>query len=391
MSRFEDMVAGLQQDTEIPLDVWTKYTKTLEALPERGYAKSRTKAYRTETCNGIRYDRVQERCRTRRRCWPVAAAAILAVGAVSASAAYLQWSRSLSDGLQATDTQKQLLEENQMAAFLDQSVTQNGVTVTAQQSIVDNQYAYLSFKVEGYTPEADLQPGFADVEVTVGDEEDASSSGYSGYTSSFYDGLVAGADGIAVHTDGTPVSEDDFYRYIQEDGSLEYEILLMNDQKGYFLNQPVHVEFRDLGTYPGKAEAVTAEVEGTWSFDWTLQGSDEMTTYKLNAPLEDHQTTVLEAEISPISFRITYDFPKQEAAEPPYFTGVQLKDGTIYTGINGAGYEGYSNENPNIYESTGAFTRIIDVDQIENLLFIRSYPEDGQALTEENLYFVPVS
>jgi hypothetical protein len=100
---------------------------------------------------------------------------------------------------------------------------------------------------------------------------------------------------------------------------------------------------------------------------------------------------VLEAEISPISFRITYDFPKQEEAEPPYFTGVQLKDGTIYTGINGAGYERYSNENPNVYESTGAFTRIIDVDQIENLLFIRSYPEGAQTLTEENLYFVPIS
>jgi hypothetical protein len=367
MSRFEDMVAGLQQDTEIPQDVWTKYTKTLEALPERGYVKNRT----------------------RRRYWPVAAAAMLAVGAVSASAAYQQWSRSLSDGLQATYAQKQLLEENQMTAFLDQSVTQNGVTVTAQQSIVDNQYAYLSFKVEGYTPAADLQPGFADVEVTVGDEDNDSASGYSGYTSSFYDGLVAGADGIAVHTDGTPVSEDDFYRYIQEDGSLEYEILLMNDQKGYFLNQPVHVEFRDLGTYPGKAEEVTAEVEGTWSFDWMLQGSDEMTTYQLNAPLEDHQTTVLEAEISPISFHITYNVSTFE--EPPYFTGVQLKDGTIYTGINGAGYEGYSEENPDIYESTGAFTRIIDVDQIESLLFIRSYPEGTQALTEENLYFVPVS
>jgi hypothetical protein len=386
MDRFEDMISGLQQDIEVPAEVWTKYTNTLNELPDSHTPKRHTYIPR--------------------KIWPVALAATLTVGVISTSAAYLKWSQSLSEGLQATDEQRQLLEENQMASFLGQSVTQNGVTVTAQQSIVDNQYAYLSFRVEGYTLEADQQPGFADTEVVIGDGNDTS---FCGSSSGFYDGLITGNDGMAIHTDGTAVSKEDFYRYVQEDGSLEYRILLMNDQKGYFIDQPIHVELKDLGTYPGKAEAVVTDVTGTWSFDWILQGSDEMTTYEMDAPLDDHDATVLEAEISPISFRITYQFTKQEQsesaldengdeidittfAEPPYFTGVQLKDGTIYTGINGGGYEGYSDEDSDTYISSGVFTRIIDVDQIENLLFIRSYPEeDGEAtLTEENLYYVPV-
>jgi hypothetical protein len=384
MSRFEDMISGLQQDTEVPWKVWARYTNTLANLPD---------------------SKVHGHIHSKRKIWPVAIAATLVLGTISASAAYLQWSRSLGEGLQVTAEQKQRLEENQMASFVGQSVTQNGVTVTAEQSIVDNQYAYLSFKVEGYELEGDLQPGFADTEIVVGDGDEELTGGWTG---GFYDGLVADNNGMAIHDDGTSVSEEDFYRYVQEDGSLEYRILMMNEQKGYYLDKPIHVELKDLGTYPGKAESITeADVEGTWSFDWTLQGSEEMKTCQINTLLEDHNATVLEAELSPISFSITYNFPMQETtetvqdengeeitvisyAEPPYFTGVQLKDGTIYTSINGGGYEGYREGDSDVYECSGAFTRIIDVDQIESLLFVKSSPEGEQSLTEENLYFVPI-
>lgn len=33
--------------------------------------------------------------------------------------------------------------------------------------------------------------------------------------------------------------------------------------------------------------------------------------------------------------------------------------------------------------------RIIDASQVENLVFINSYPEKEQPLSEENMYFVP--
>ena len=67
-----------------------------------------------------------------------------------------------------------------------------------------------------------------------------------------------------------------------------------------------------------------------------------------------------------------------------------MKDGTVYTGISGAGINGYTAEDSDIYESLTALERVIDVDQVESLLFVKSYPDSRQPLTEENLYFVSV-
>ena len=76
--------------------------------------------------------------------------------------------------------------------------------------------------------------------------------------------------------------------------------------------------------------------------------------------------------------------------EPPAFTGVQMKDGTIYTGISNGVMAGYVDNDSDTYECKIALSQVIDVDQVESLLFIKSYPEGEQPLTEENLYFVPV-
>ena len=35
MSKFDDMITGLQQDIEVPERVWAKYTDTLSKLPYR--------------------------------------------------------------------------------------------------------------------------------------------------------------------------------------------------------------------------------------------------------------------------------------------------------------------------------------------------------------------
>lgn len=76
--------------------------------------------------------------------------------------------------------------------------------------------------------------------------------------------------------------------------------------------------------------------------------------------------------------------------EPPLFAGVCLKDGTIYTAITGAGSIGYSEKNSDLYQEMWALNRVIDVEQVESLLFVKSYPEGEQPLAKENLYFVPV-
>ena len=228
-----------------------------------------------------------------------------------------------------------------------------------------------------------------------------------GWSAAFYNGLIPGPDGKAVHADGTPLADGEEISYTMEDGSMEFQIRMMSDLKGAFLGKPIHVELKDLGIYGGKAEDIVVEAEGNWNFDWILTGSDAVKTYELNIPLEDSGATVLKAELSPISVSVTYNFPKQTETEMatdengeeilhttykevPTFTGVRMKDGTIYTGISNGGISGYLEEDSELYENITALRRVIDVEQVESLLFIRSYPEGDQALTEDNLYFVPV-
>ncbi len=377
MGKFDDMIYKLQQDTEIPEQVWEKYTKTLSKLPDKPRERS---AYTV----------------SKKRIWP-AAAAMLAIGTISISAAaHLQWSRGLEEGLQVTPRQRQELEDTQMASFVEQSVTQGEVTVTAKQSIVDNHFAYLSFKVEGYKIENGIEPGFSNVNVTVGEGEKY----FRGYNASFYDRRIQG-------TDGTPSTEDEKANYIMEDGSMEFQIMLLADKYGYFVDKPVHVELKDLGSYKKKAGDIAVDAEGNWNFDWVLTGSTEVEKYVLNTSLEGSGAAVLEAEMSPISVSVTYDCPRQEETEtaidengeefehtvykePPYFAGVRMKDGTMYTGISKGGMGGYSGKNSDVYKFKTAFARTIDVDQVESLLFIKSYPEGEQPLTEEHLYAVPV-
>ena len=386
MGRFEDMVEGLREDIEVPESVWGKYTNTLYRLPDQKKQASRMAG------KGWK--------------WPVAAAAALFVGVAGISAAaYMQWSSALEERLQITEEQHQELEESRMASAVGQSVTQNGVTVTAEESIVDNHFAHLSFKVEGYELEEGEEPGFGQIGILV-DNKDSFDGGWN---ASFYDGLVPGNNGKAVHAaDGTPVAEEEEIRYTMEDGSLEFIVTMTSRERGYFIGKPIHVELKELGSYAETAGSVVPDVEGTWSFDWVMEGSKEMKMLELNEELGDSGAAVVKAELSPISVSLLYDFPMQEETElgedadgepfvyttyvePPYFSGVRLKDGTLYTGISGAGSSGYADENHELYEFTTALNRVIDVDQVESLAFVRFYPEGEQALTEENLYFVPIA
>lgn len=385
MGRFDDMINGLQQEVEIPERVLKKYTDTLAKLPEQKAGDS-------------------IHVFSKRRMWPVAAAMALVISTVSISAAaHIQWSKGLEQKFHVTPKQRLELEEIKMASFLGQSVTQGDVTVTVQQSIVDNYYAHLSFKVQGYKLEDGMEPGFGDISIDVGNGSEAD----GGWSASFYDRTVREANGAMLRPDGTPLGEGSRGYYIMEDGSMEFQVVVMSSEKGNLIGKPIHVELKDLGVYKEKAGDIEVGAQGTWSFDWTLDGSDAVKQYQLNTSLEGSNATVLEAELSPISMFVTYTFPRQKMAEtgidengqeiicttyqePPAFTGVQMKDGTIYTGISNGVMAGYVDNDSDTYECKIALSQVIDVDQVESLLFIKSYPEGEQPLTEENLYFVPV-
>ena len=181
--------------------------------------------------------------------------------------------------------------------------------------------------------------------------------------------------------------------YVLDDGTMEYHITLFNhnEEKGKFFGKPIHVELKNLGTV-AKAEYFSG-IEGNWTFDWTLAGADTTEVYEPDFMLEDTGAKVKKIEVSPISIMVEYDFPRQETeeeymdengkvgmvtmfGEPPFAKGVKLKDGTVikylYSGPGGGGYE---DENSDTYSFLLASDRVIDVDEIESILFLKPVDE----------------
>ena len=384
-----DTIYTLQQNIEIPDIVTEKANMAFEQIrKDAGSSSDKIVTYQKPVK------------KSRKKYVAAALIATMTVGAVSAYAAYTNWSHGMKEELRISEEQQKNLEANGMAAFSDASVTDAGVTVTAQQSITDNYYTYLSFKVEGYSVEKGVQPDFETISVTA-DGQDVSWGGR------FYDGMISGDDGMVVNADGSePETEADgsmIENYVMDDGSLEYHMILKSHEKGFFTGKQLHVELENLGTV-AKAQYFP-DIEGSWILDMTLGGADTAKYIETNEKLGDTETTVTGVELSPVSMRVTYDFPKTEPrmeefedengeiqtiawpAQPPFAFGIRLKDGTVMKYISaGSESTGYTSEEGQEYVVSFPLDRVIDPDQVEAVLF-REYDEESD---EHLTYEVPL-
>ena len=381
-----DTIYTLQQNIEIPDIVTEKANMAFEQIrKDAGSSSDKIVTYQKPVK------------KSRKKYVAAALIATMTVGAVSAYAAYTNWSHGMKEELRISEEQQKNLEANGMAAFSDASVTDAGVTVTAQQSITDNYYTYLSFKVEGYSVEKGVQPDFETISVTA-DGQDVSWGGR------FYDGMISGDDGMVVNADGSaPETEADgsmIENYVMDDGSLEYHMILKSHEKGFFTGKQLHVELENLGTV-AKAQYFP-DIEGSWKLDITLGGADTAKYIETNEKLGDTETIVTGVELSPVSMRITYDFPKTEPrmeefedengeiqtiawpAQPPFAFGIRLKDGTVMKYISAGGEStGYTSEEGQEYVVSFPLDRVIDPDQVEAVLFREYDEENGKQLTYE--------
>lgn len=343
----------LQQDIIIPDIVENKSNQAFARIKKEAKAENeKIVVYATKTK------------RLKKKYAVLALTAVLAVGTVSVYAAYTNWSKGLKEELRVTDDQQENLQTNGMAAFSDASATDAGITVSAQQSITDNYYTYLAFKVEGYDLKEGQQPDFENVSVTVDGKQDFSSG------SSFYSGIVSGNDGMAVYADGSALETTEDGRiiehYVMDDGSLEYHMVLAkSDEKGYFIGKKLHVEFENLGTVD-KAE-YTPDITGKWELDMTLGGADTSTIIQTDEKIGDTGLTLTSIELSPVSIRVAYDgATADQGAETPMITGLVFKDGTRIEGIYGGPGSEFTEGSQRI--SAFAFDRVIDPDQVTAVL-----------------------
>lgn len=321
--------------------------------------------------------------------YAVAAAGICiaAVSSITAAAAiHHYWGRGMNGNIQASDTQQQILTENNIAKVYHEdpehsslAVTDHGITIKPATVVVDDRFAYMSFKISGYRLEDGIEPGFETVDMYLGDhpEDDASRVNMSG---TMYNGIIPDENGAPMYEDGTALDhyEDGSYicHYTDSSGDLEY-IIQANaaDVNDTLLGRTLHVGFNNLGTL-SKAE-FTPAIEGKWEFDLTLPDVSSSQNIKIGQKVAGTEFTLDNIDISPISMKVNYSVStalseKEDALSIPYVQGVILKDGTRIPYLTDGGMTGYTDSSKaNAYQAAG-YHRVIDVDEVAALIVLSS-------------------
>lgn len=279
----------------------------------------------------------------------VLAAVIAALGVTAAAAAYvIQWNGKVAERFGANEQQQSALVSAGAVAPVDQTVTVNGLTVTALQTLGDKNGIYLLFDVkapEGIT--LSDENGFFP-KVTI---EGASHVSYS-------------SSGFMPQTDGTAPNE----RY--------FELWLFNGNQEDWNGKTITIEFRELWAPNGtiKPDVVLA---GPWKLSWKLSYLDKTQTFTANKTytVNGHNVVVNSIELSPLSMKIILsgdglrqliddsDLDEAGCLASPTLT---MHDGKTFDLFGSYAPEGQKHTDT-IFTLTKSFAKILNVDQVVSL------------------------
>lgn len=309
-----------------------------------------------------------------------ACACIIVAGSVTAGAAvHHVWSRGMQGAVQATDSQqKELTDKGAAVVFKEQkdysklAVTDNGVTITPETIIVDENFAHIAFSVKGYDLAEGDEPGFDDWDIGVKDDkEEGSAQVYGG----FYDGIVSDENGSPVYEDGSSLKEDEQGRtithYVDKDGNLEYVVSVgVSNKEESLLGKTIYCKLKDLGTI--YKTRFTLAKEGSWNFEIKLPDVSTASNIKVAKSIENTPFTVDDIELSPISIKINYSVNgkvtiKEDTNQVPQFFGVILKDGKKISFLEDAGGTGYNEKMTEAY-ALSSFVQVIEPDQVQAII-----------------------
>ena len=322
----------------------------------------------------------------------IAGICILTASSISVAAAiHHYWGRGMNGNLQASDTKQRELTENGIAkvyredpGYASLAVTDNGITVTPETIIVDDRFAYMSFRISGYSVVNGEEPGFNKVDVYQGDNPEDDSSRVNMYGGTMYDGIIPDENGSPVYEDGSPLefNEDGsiISYYTDSNGDMEYIIQAgIVDQNDSLLGKTIHVNFGDLGFFSkGK---FTSTVEGNWDFEMILPNVNSAKDIDVGQRVEGTGFVMESVNISPVSMKVNYsviEAPERNEDELgiPEVKGVVLKDGTRIPYLTEGGGTGYTDSTKsNAYHMAG-YDRVIDADEVAALIVLTSYENE---------------
>ena len=344
----------LNSDVEIPEVVLKKADDALAQIRESTKPVRKAKK-ESRFQGGLRYAQAAA----------IACAVLVGAGGITVTAAVVHhlWSRGMQGNIQATEEQQKDLAEQGMVTegpdLSNMEVTSEGITVKPTELVADGHFVHVAFQIAGYDLADGEEPCFEEVRVYTGEDENAE-DGWVNMSGSFYNGIIANNNGEPVYEDGTPLESGDFAEhYKAEDGTLEYVMTLYKtdtDPEESLLGQTIHVLLKNLGTVK-KAEFMNTAK-----------------SFELNTVLENANITVLSAAISPISIRVDYEVTGELQVQEddnglPNVGGVVLKDGSRLLYLFNGGQSGYQEGSDTQAYLMAAFDRVIDVDQVQSLLF----------------------
>jgi len=336
-------------------------------------------------------------------------AAVTALITLTGAAVVTRWSTAAQDRYAPSPQIKEQAEKSGLAVMLEEtkgaksqnevlSVTDQGITITAVQTIVDQYSAELFFRVEGFDMPEGRFPAAWPMVTIDGGESFGSKRGW------FSEGLTQNEQGELVYTDGTPVQSDAdgglILRYAAEDGSLEFiENITFKETDGRYLGKEIEITFPFIGIQSvEKAGPMEPVVEGDWTLKWTLTGTDSSITFIPNVTIGDSDVTLLEAEVGQRTIRTRYRLREywegyaQMEEFPQAFRGVRMKDGSeqMCTPLN-LGFENLETDFIYFMDCTVDFG-FIDPSQVESLMFHKDWKTDANGEpTSETFYYIPVS
>ena len=354
---------------------------------------------------------------SRRRKLLLVLAAAMIMGTMTAAAAYTRWTNTMQFGGGISEPPSQQLKEQAHQSGLSvlptqskgQSVsaTDQGVTVTLAQTVMDAYGGKIIFRIDGLKLEEGQAPwAWWDVKI---DGKDFREAGFS-MGASFFPGYTKDADGNLIYIQNGKsiprVGKDNDLRlnYQLSDGSIEYCIDFTFPEDGPSpLGKEIAITFTGFGI---QGEEFTDEdimtVPGTWELRWTLEGSAQPPkTWTPNAKIGHWDVTLLEAEIGQFSMVSVYAIGDEYADMEDFRAknhwaigpaGFRLKDGTDVLEFAGGGRSSWDAKTRRYTVLTQSSGAIFDPEQIAGIYFFAGYEINDRGIREDKpYYYIPLT
>lgn len=344
------------------------------------------------------------------------AAALVLLATLTAATVYTRWSATMQygnySGAQPSEQLKRQAEQSGLVVVPTEekngeqktiSATDNGITVTLIQTVMDENGGKAVFRIQGLNLEEGQVP-WAWYDFLI-DGKDWTQLHISG-GAQFFNGIVMDDAGNPVYAkNGKPIVDSPEKGWIPEyqlaDGSIEFSIDFSWTGVDVFGKEMVFT-FTGFGIQGEKIEDEDIMTHpGAWELRWTLEGSTQAPRkWTPNAKIGDWDLTLVEAEIGQYSTKMTYRLGEQyqdmhdfteKTGWSPTPASFRLKDGTDVMAQGGGGGGSWDPDTRLCTKVYSCWTNILDPNQIVGVSFYSGYELNDQGYrVEKPYYYVPL-